>query len=101
MQEAAVRLLDAVTVSNLPHCCRRTQPIPMTAKADVLSLNGDIERLVAFTNRPLATLTTHPLARAQRRVPTGRTSFVDDHYEIRRQDTNSNSRRTQVGAYSL
>jgi hypothetical protein len=48
-----------------------------SALADVSSLNGDIERLVAFTNRPLVTLTTHPLARAQRRVSTGRQQLLN------------------------
>jgi len=34
MQNAAVRLRDADTFSNLPHCRRRTQPIPTAAPAD-------------------------------------------------------------------
>jgi len=34
MQEAAIRQLDTATGSNPPHCCRRTQPTPMSAKAD-------------------------------------------------------------------
>jgi hypothetical protein len=35
MQEAAVQLLDAATLSNPPHCCRRTQPTPMSATAEL------------------------------------------------------------------
>jgi hypothetical protein len=38
MQEAAVRLLDAATVSNPRHCGRRTQPAPMSAMADYAKL---------------------------------------------------------------
>jgi len=34
MREAAVQLLDAATVSNPPHCRRKTQPTPMSAKAE-------------------------------------------------------------------
>ena len=44
MQEAAVRLLDAATVSNPPHCRRRTRPAPMSAKADNLPTNWARER---------------------------------------------------------
>jgi len=36
MQKAAVRLLDAATVSNPPHCRRKTQPTPMSATAEDL-----------------------------------------------------------------
>jgi hypothetical protein len=34
MQEAAVRLLDAVTVSSPPHCGRRTQSSATSALAE-------------------------------------------------------------------
>jgi hypothetical protein len=34
MQETAVRLLDAATVSDPPHCCRRTLAAPTSAMAD-------------------------------------------------------------------
>jgi hypothetical protein len=34
MLETAVGLLGAATVSNPPHCWRRAQPAPMSARAD-------------------------------------------------------------------
>jgi len=34
MQKTAVRLLDAATVSDPPHCCRRTWAAPTSAMAD-------------------------------------------------------------------
>jgi len=46
MREAAVQLLDAATVSNPPHCRRKTQPTPMSAMAD--------EMTFVFVNFPSA-----------------------------------------------
>lgn len=52
MQEAAVRVLDASTVSNPPHCRRRTQAASMSAMADNAPVATNSE-LRTSENRPL------------------------------------------------
>jgi len=51
MQDVAVRLLDAVTVSSPPDCLRRTQPAPMTAMADNLAANSAARASVVLRKR--------------------------------------------------
>ena len=55
MQEAAVRLLDAVYVSNLPHCRRRTQAASTSVKAELQSFRRPGPR-----RRTARTATPHP-----------------------------------------